>query len=269
MSDSVTPQEAYLLRQRPPEDARAVAGETAIELSIVIPAFNEQRTLRLCLETVERYAQSRGYTYEILIVDDGSADRTRGIARQYMAGRNHIRLLANDQNRGKGYAVRQGMLAARGNLVLFMDADLSTRPEELDRMREWFDRGFPVVIGTRRAEGAIIARHQSFLRETMGTIFTLLSRVLLKTPGSDFTCGFKCFRREAAQSLFSRQTLDDWSFDAEVLHIAQRRGIAVKEVPVRWTNAENSKVHIIRDAVRSFLGLLCILWKSLSGRYVR
>ena len=159
------------------------------------------------------------------------------------------------------------MLAAQGDWVLFMDADLSTRPEELDRMKEWFDRGFPVIIGTRRIQGAKITRHQSFLRENMGSLFTLLSRGLLRLSVSDFTCGFKCFTREAAQTLFARQKWDDWSFDAEILHIAKRRGIPVKEIPVQWANAEGSKVHIVRDAVRPLLGLFRILWNSLCRRY--
>ncbi|MBI2880243.1 MAG: glycosyltransferase family 2 protein [Candidatus Tectomicrobia bacterium] len=269
MSDFSTSQETPLKQPGPPGSSPEAAGETAPGLSIVIPAFNEEQVVSKCLDTVERHARSRGYTYEILVVDDGSADRTREVVRQYMAGKNHIRLLSNEQNRGKGFAVRRGMLAARGDLVLFMDADLSTSPEELDKMKEWIDRGFPVVIGTRRTEGATIARHQSFLREKMGSVFTLLSRELLRIPVSDFTCGFKCFSRDAARTLFSRQTLDDWSFDAEILHIAKRRGIPIKEVPVRWANAEDSKVHLIRDTLRSLLGLFRILRNAFGHRYDR
>lgn len=237
------------------------------ELSIVIPAFNEERVLRKCLEAVEGYVRAKQIMYEILIVDDGSTDRTREIARGYSDQNGRVRLLTNDQNRGKGFAVRQGMLAAGGKWILFMDADLSTAPEEFDHMKDWFDRGYSIVIGTRRSKGATIERHQSWVRESMGKVFTALSRGVLRASVSDFTCGFKGFSREAARTVFSRQRLNDWSFDAEILHIAKRRGIPIKEIPVHWANAGDSKVHIVKDTFRSFFGLLRIVVHSLSGKY--
>ncbi len=255
------------MQHSPPDSAQTAAADASIELSIVIPAFNEEPVLQKCLEAVEDYAQKQTPTYEIIVVDDGSADRTSEIARAFKSGRNHMALLNNDRNRGKGFAVQRGMLAARGKLILFLDADLSTRPEEFDHLKEWFQQGYDSVIGTRRTEGAHIERHQSFLREKMGTIFTLLSRWLLGLTVSDFTCGFKCFSLEAAHSIFSLQTLHDWSFDAEILYIAKRQGFRVKEVPVNWKNADDSKVHIIRDSIRSLVGLLRIRINSLRGKY--
>ncbi len=264
---SRSPYNANLPEKVPNLDIESTAGVIPPELSVVIPAFNEERVLGKCLELVERYVRARDFTFEILVVDDGSTDRTREVAGEYSARSDHVRLLANDRNRGKGFAVRQGMLAARGKQILFMDADLSTAPEEFDRMKDWFDRGYAIVIGTRRSAGATIDRHQSFVRETMGKIFTAISRIILRTSVSDFTCGFKAFSHAAAQSVFSRQRLNDWSFDAEVLHIAQRRGIPIKEIPVHWADTEDSKVHIVQDTFRSLLGLLRILLNSILGKY--
>ncbi len=267
VSDSPTSQEARLAPPGSPGGAQNDPTEKTLDLSFVIPAFNEEPVLQACLDSVDRYGRASGCSYEILVVDDGSTDRTREIALEFSAGRNHFSLLNNDRNRGKGYAVKRGMLAARGELILFLDADLSTHPQELDRMTEWLKRGFPVVIGTRRIEGSQITKHQSFVREKMGSAFTLISRCILGLGVSDFTCGFKCFHRDAAQALFSRQQLNDWSFDAEVLHIAKKLDIGVKEVPVQWANAGDSKVNLLRDAARSLLGLLRIRWNSLAGRY--
>ncbi len=238
-----------------------------MDLSIVIPAYNEERSLARCLTRVRDFVSARGLEYEILVVNDGSTDGTAELVRASMGDRGDLQLLSNGCNRGKGYAVKQGVLAARGDVVLFMDADLSTPVEEWDRMQEWFEKGFPVVIGTRRTAGAQIEQHQSFLREWMGRVFTSLSRGSTGTSVSDFTCGFKTFRREAAKEIFSRQTLDDWSFDAEILCIAGRRGIKVKEIPVRWSNAGGSRVHLLRDSLRSFLGLLKVRFNVLRGLY--
>ncbi len=238
-----------------------------MDLSIVIPAYNEERSLARCLTRVRGFASARGLKYEILVVNDGSTDGTAELVRGCMGDRRDLQLLSNGYNRGKGYVVKQGVLAARGDIVLFMDADLSTPVEEWDQMREWFEKGFSVVIGTRRTAGARIERHQPFLREWMGRVFTSLSRGFTGTSVSDFTCGFKTFSREAAREIFSRQTLDDWSFDAEILCIASRRGIKVKEVPVQWSNAGGSRVHLLRDALRSFLGLLKVRFNILRRLY--
>ncbi len=257
------------MQQSPPESTKKAALADSIELSIIIPAFNEELVLLECLKTVEDYAEKQGNSYEIIVIDDGSSDRTSDITQTFMADRNTIILLNNDRNRGKGYTVQRGMLKARGNLVLFLDADLSTQPKEFDHFKKWFDHGYEVVIGTRRTEGAEIAQNQSFLREKMGAIFTLLSRWLLGLSVSDFTCGFKCFSLKAAQSIFSLQRINDWSFDAEILHISKRQGFRIKEVPVQWKNAEDSKVQLIRDSIRSLLSLLRIRLNSLQGRYDR
>ena len=233
------------MQQSPPESTKKAALADSIELSIIIPAFNEELVLLECLKTVEDYAEKQGNSYEIIVIDDGSSDRTSDITQTFMADRNTIILLNNDRNRGKGYTVQRGMLKARGNLVLFLDADLSTQPKEFDHFKKWFDHGYEVVIGTRRTEGAEIAQNQSFLREKMGAIF------------------------KAAQSIFSLQRINDWSFDAEILHISKRQGFRIKEVPVQWKNAEDSKVQLIRDSIRSLLSLLRIRLNSLQGRYDR
>lgn len=213
------------------------------------------------------YFRGQDYTVEFVIVDDGSTDNTSDMARQLLGKRDDVRVLEEKPNRGKGHAVKVGMLAARGDLVLFTDADLSTPPDEIDKFWRWFEQGFDVVIGSRKMEGAVLERHQPLWRESMGKVFTWLTNRIATRDISDITCGFKCFTHDAAQRLFSRSIIDDWSFDAEVLFIAQKHKLRIKEVPVRWHDETGTKVRIIRDATRAFLGLLKIRLNWMRGKY--
>ncbi len=235
-------------------------------LSVVVPAYNEEKRIHNVKQVID-YLEQQSYSYELIVVDDGSTDRTVEVTRQ-MAGQNgRVRILENGCNRGKGHAVKVGMLAARGQYLLFTDADLSTPITELEKFMTCFDQGYGVFIGSRRQKGARVAKHQPWHRETMGRFFTWLTNVLVTKNVSDVTCGFKCFSREGAREIFSRQRLDGWSFDAEILFIAQKHGHRIKEIPVTWCNDPRTKVKLLRDTILSFWGLLQVRWNDWRGRY--
>ena len=227
-------------------------------LSIVIPAYNEQGRLPGTLPRIQTFLTSPSRACEIIVVDDGSSDGTAGVIADMQGRFPQLRLLRNDGNRGKGYSVRRGMLEARGAHVLFTDADLSTPIEEVDKLLPWFDRGFEVVIGSRAMRESRIVRHQPGYREAMGRVFNLMAQSWALRGIRDTQCGFKCFRREAAHDVFSRQTLSGFCFDVEALYIASRLGYRIKEVPVTWANSPETKVRALRDSTRMFMDLLKI-----------
>jgi len=236
-------------------------------LSVVIPMYNEAARFPQAAPRLLAYLQAQPYAYEIVVVSDGSTDETIAVARRELAADPALRVIENAPNRGKGHALRTGMTAAQGDIVLFTDADLSTPVEELDKFWPWLDQGYEVVIGSRKMAGAQLTRRQPLLRETLGKVFTALSDVLATRNISDVTCGFKCFSRSAAHDLFRRGRINDWSYDAEILFLAQWRNYRLKEVPVRWHDEQGSKVHMLRDGLRALRGLLRIRWNSLAGRY--
>ena len=237
------------------------------ELTVAIPAFNEARRIEGPLRRVATYLRAHHPASEIVLADDGSTDGTVGIVEALGSELGlPVRVLSSPVNRGKGHAVRRAMLAARGGLVLMTDADLSTPIDELARLVAAMRAGADVVIGSRKVAGAVIEEHQPLLRETMGRVFTWLARLLI-VDVSDVTCGFKLFRGDAAHAVFSRVTLDDWSFDAEALFLVRQLGYTLVEVPVRWRDAAGTKVSRGRDAVRSAVGLARIRWNHARGRY--
>jgi glycosyltransferase involved in cell wall biosynthesis len=208
-------------------------------LSVVIPAYNEALRLPATLARVREHLEGRGIKHEILVVDDGSSDDTSGVAR---AAAGAVRVLRHQPNRGKGYAVRQGMLAATGALRLMTDADLSTPIDELARLEAEIDRGFDVAIGSRAVAGARIEVHQPAYREALGRLFNVLVQVLLLPGLADTQCGFKLFNGRAARAVFAVAKLNGWAFDVEILHLCVRFGCPVVEVPVRWGHSPGSKV---------------------------
>jgi glycosyltransferase involved in cell wall biosynthesis len=240
-----------------------------ISLSIVIPAYNEEQRLPATLDRVFEYLRGKSWDFtEVLVVDDGSRDGTAAVAEEARRARPEIRVLKNPGNRGKGYAVRHGMLEAKGEWVLFSDADLSAPIEELDKLLEAArEQGASVVIGSRALDRSLIAIHQSYFRETAGRIFNLMMRALTGLPFKDTQCGFKLFERRAAQEIFSRQKLERFGFDAEVLFIARLRGFHTVEIPVRWSHSEGTKVSMFRDSANMFLDLLRVRWNQVRGSY--
>ncbi len=238
-------------------------------LSVIVPAYNEEARLGQTLRQMLNYLQAHCSAYEVVVVDDGSADDTSGMARRFAADDERVRVIRTEMNWGKGHAVKQGMLTAAGELLLFSDADLSTPIEELDNFLSAFDEGYDIVIGSRKLSGAQVQVHQKPLREWLGKGFTWLTNLLITGNISDVTCGFKAFRRPAARQIFSLQRIDDWSFDAEILFLAQKFKYRIKEVPVRWRNDPRTKVNLLRDIVRSFVGLVRIRWNDWQGKYKR
>jgi dolichyl-phosphate beta-glucosyltransferase len=243
--------------------------ERLASISIVIPAYNEERRLPATLRSVLDYLGTSDWQgWEIVVVNDGSKDGTAAVAAEFAASRPGIRVLENPGNRGKGYSVRHGMLEARNDWVLFTDSDLSAPIEEVDKMvAAAGSQGASVVIGSRALDRRLIQVHQSLFREAAGRIFNLLMRVAIGLPFADTQCGFKLFERSAAQQVFRRQRIERWGFDAEVLFIARRLGYKTIEVPVRWSHAEGTKVSMLGDSVNMFLDLLRIRRNQLRGLY--
>ena len=219
------------------------------KLSIVVPAFNEEGRIGPSLARLLEYGRSRLAAFEILVVDDGSSDRTREVVAEMAKGEPAVKLLAQPHNLGKGAAVRRGMLEAKLPVVLFTDADLSTPIEDVEKLFEAVDR-VPVAIGSRAIEGSRIEIHQPFYRELMGRSFNLLVQAAAIPGIHDSQCGFKLFRTETARQLFGLARLDGFAFDVEILYLCRKLGVEVVEVPVRWRNDTASKVHPVRDTLR-------------------
>lgn len=232
-------------------------------LSVIIPAFNEATRLPRSLERITAHLQGSGRAYELVLVDDGSTDGTAERAREASST---ITVLRNEVNRGKGHAVRRGMLAARGTWRLMTDADLSTPIEEVERFLEVGRGGADVVIASRTLPGANIEVHQPWYRENMGRAFNLMVRVLAVPVIHDTQCGFKLFSARAAQTCFGSALLDGFSFDVEVLYLALRRGLRVVELPVTWRNDAASRVGAWRGFL-AFLDLARIRTNGWRGRY--
>ena len=241
-------------------------------LSVVIPAYNEEKRLPPSLERMVEYlARSQFSPTEIVVVDDGSSDDTAGAVRlaSERLGREGltILLLENPGNRGKGYSVRHGMLQARHEWALFSDADLSAPIEEVEKLVDAAQRGpHDGAIGSRAIDRSLIGVRQPLLRELMGRFFNVVMRLGAGLSYSDTQCGFKLFRREAAQQIFQRQRLDGFGFDVEILYIAKQIGLSIAEVAVRWNDVEGTKVGALQG-VDAFADILRVRWNGLRGLY--
>ena len=237
-------------------------------LSVIIPAYNEEERLAPSLQIIADYFAAQSYPTELLIVDDGSSDRTCAIVEEF-AQRSPVpvRLEKNPRNMGKGAAVRRGMLAGAGEYLLFSDADLSTPVNQIEKFLPFLKQGADVVIGTRKVAQANIERPQPWLRRNMGKGFVVLANLMLGMRLSDFTCGFKCFSQKAGRDIFSRSQVIGWAFDAEILYLAQKLGYQIVETPVTWAHSSGSRVRLRKDVLSSFLGLLEIRRNNRQGHY--
>jgi dolichyl-phosphate beta-glucosyltransferase len=245
----------------------ARASREAVKLSIVIPANNEARRLPATLVAIAEYLEGSGRDAEVLVVDDGSTDGTAEAARAAAGRGMPPRVLVLDRNRGKGAAVREGMLAARGDYVLFMDADNSTHIAEVERLLAVAEAGAPVVVGSRYIDRESIKIRQPWYRVALSRVGNRIIQMLVLRGVRDTQCGFKLFRRPAAHTLAARLTRERFSFDMELLVIAKSLGYEVREVPVNWYDTPGTRLRPIRSALRTLTDLLRIRWNLWRHRY--
>jgi len=235
--------------------------------SIVIPAYNESARLGGTLEKVLGYLAEQRWDAEVIVVNDGSRDRTADIVRKFAESNPALRLVENPGNRGKGYSVRNGMLNARGRILLFSDADLSSPIEEAPKLFSALAEGFDVAIGSRWLSPDLQVQRQSLHRQLFGRIFNLLLRLTLGLQFQDTQCGFKAFTRRAADAIFPMQRIERWGFDPEILFLARKRGFRVKEVPVVWGHSGGSRINPVLDGARMFSEMLRVRWYDIAGKY--
>lgn len=236
-----------------------------MELSIVIPVYNEEKRLDSSLLKIISYCQKHFTKYEIIVVDDGSKDSTPNIALQYKD--KNVRLIQNGKNMGKGIAVKVGVINAMYDLILFTDSDLSTPIEETQKFLKFLNDGFDVVIGSRSLPESNITVHQPAYRQILGKAFPLIVRCLVLPDFKDTQCGFKLFTKKAALAIFPRQTVRRFAFDVEILFIAKKLGFKIKEAPVTWVDQEGSKVSPIKDSIRMFREIVKIRYNNIKGEY--
>jgi dolichyl-phosphate beta-glucosyltransferase len=239
----------------------------APELSIVIPAYNEEARLGPTLRDYVAYCRARGLHVELIVVDDGSLDRTSVVVNQFAAQQPEVRLIRLAENHGKGHAVRSGVVNCRGHLVLFADADGATPLSEIERLEAALAQGADVAIGSRALQDGRVTVRAKLYRRVIGRIFHGIVEALTVPGVKDTQCGFKLFRGPVAHDLFTRMRVRGFSFDVEVLMMAQRRGYRIAEVPVNWTHQPGSKVNLVTDSARMFCDLFVIRGRYMSGAY--
>lgn len=244
-----------------------MSSSSPIAISIIIPAYNEQHRISSTLEKIQLFMDNKGAEYEIIVVDDGSGDKTVSVVESAIQVNPRISLIRNGINKGKGYSVKNGFLNARGQYLLFSDADLSTPIEEMDKLINRVESGFDGAIGSRALKESDIIIHQPWYRETMGKIFNVIVRTTAVNGFKDTQCGFKCFTNKVGQDICRRQLLERFSFDVEMLYIAKKHKYNICEVPVKWLNNPATKVSAIRDSIRMFFDLLVIRANDFKGKY--
>lgn len=238
-----------------------------ILLTIIVPAYNEEKTIEGTLKEVSEYLIKRGIPHEVVVVDDGSSDKTHERAQSCSAFFSRFKVLKNSSNRGKGYSVKEGVLAALGEYALFMDADNSTSIYEFDKFLPYLKEGYDAVIASRRLKESLVEEPQPFLRAKMGQFYIFLAKTILHLNVNDFNCGFKAYNAKTTRIIFDLQRMDDWSFDVELLFLLTKYGRKIKELPVRWVHKSGSKVRPFRDAVKSFLSVIKIKINDLKNKY--
>lgn len=250
------------------EPRKGDACRESLELSVVVPAFNEAQRLPKTLESIQSYLKSRALRAEVLVIDDGSTDGTAEVVEQLRTGFPELRLISRGRNQGKGFSVRQGMLEARGEIALFTDADLSAPIEEADKLLAALGNGaYEGAIGSRAVDRSLIEVHQSAFRERAGILFNRVVRWTVGLSFQDTQCGFKAFRREKARAIFEQQRTKGFGFDPEILFLAQQTGLRIAEIPVRWAHHPGTKVKLFGDSFRMLLDLVAIRWNAARGRY--
>jgi glycosyltransferase involved in cell wall biosynthesis len=237
------------------------------KLSVVIPAYNEGARIEAALERVMSCVAEREWDAEVLVVDDGSRDDTAAIVKRWMHDNPRLHLIQNPGNKGKGYSVRNGLLQAAGDIVMFTDADLSAPMEEAERLITALEEGADVAIGSRWLDKTRQTIHQPLYRQFFGRCFNWITRTVMGLPFKDTQCGFKAFKRPAAQVIFRLQTIERWGFDPEILFIARKLKYIIREVPVTWGHDERSRMSYLKDGMKMLEDMARIRANSLGGRY--
>jgi glycosyltransferase involved in cell wall biosynthesis len=238
--------------------------------SIVIPAYNERLRIIATLDAVVACVRRQHWDAEVIVVNDGSTDETADLVRDFARNAPEVRLMENPSNRGKGYSVRNGLVHAQGNIVMFTDADLSAPIDEADRLFAAIEQdGADIAIGSRWLATSRQTHRQPLYRQFFGRCFNALTRMVMRLPYADTQCGFKAFTRDAAQTVFQLQTIERWGFDPEILFIARKRRFKVKEVPVSWAHDARSRISYLRDGIQMLKELAIVRWNALLGRYGR
>jgi glycosyltransferase involved in cell wall biosynthesis len=238
-------------------------------LSIIIPAYNESARIGPALTQVLACIHERKWPAEVIVVNDGSRDATAEIVQEIAANEPIVRLIHNTVNRGKGFSVRNGMLHASGDVMMFTDADLSSPMEETERLLAAIRAGADIAIGSRWLDKGRQTKHQPWYRQMFGRCFNAVTRLVMGLPFADTQCGFKAFRREAAYTVFQLQRIERWGFDPELLFIALKRGFTVREVPVTWGHDERSRLSYLKDGIKMLEELVYIRWNAVTGVYDR
>ena len=237
-----------------------------MHVSVIIPAYNEEKRIEKTLLSVHEYLSRQSYDYEILVVNDGSKDQTSAMVHKLSSAVRNLRLVDNKENHGKGWVVRQGMLEAQGDYRLFMDADNSTTVDQVAGFLPFFEQGFDIVIGSRRIEGANIAVKQPWFRDFLGGAFRLVVRVLVPVGVTDSQAGFKAFSKKTAEAIFPKQTISRWAFDVEILAIARKMKFKIKETPIKWENDADSKVKL-SGMIKMLFEVFRVRWNLWTNKY--
>jgi glycosyltransferase involved in cell wall biosynthesis len=238
-------------------------------LSIVIPSFNEAARIEAALQRVLSCIEDRSWDAEVLVVDDGSTDATASIVEAWMEHHPRLHLIRNGRNRGKGHSIRNGILQSAGEIVMFTDADLSAPMVEAELLIKAIHEGADVAIGSRWLDRDRQTVHQPLYRQFFGRCFNLVTRTLIGLPFKDTQCGFKAFKRDAAQVIFRLQTIERWGFDPELLFIARKLDYVVAEVPVTWGHDDRSRMSYLKDGAKMLEEMAVIRYNAAAGRYSR
>ena len=234
------------------------------KISLVIPIFNEEGRVHN-LDILFAFIKNKKYIRELILVNDGSNDKTPNLLKLFKKKSKCV-LISYRKNKGKGYAIKKGVLIAKGSHVIFTDVDLSTPPKMIGELKKIINCS-DIIVGTRKNSKAILLQRQSKIREMMGKLFTFLSQRIVGVEVSDFTCGLKCFSKKAAKKIFTKQRINRWAFDAESLFLAKKYGFSISELPVEWRDVKGTKVRFPADIIQSFFDLIQIRINDILEKY--